>query len=139
MNLYLAPAFFCYLLGKAFRQDSLYVIIPSASSGLLLCTNFLLTITFSTKVVGKVAVLGFWVIVTFAVCWLPFLTRLEDASTVFHRLFPVGRGLYEDKVANFWCSVSPFLKMKVWFDNTVLFKIWYAQSSGLASIAVRHL
>lgn len=25
---------------------------------------------------------------------------------VVHRMFPFARGLYEDKVANFWCSIS---------------------------------
>ena len=51
--------------------------------------------------------LGLTVLVTFALCWLPFLTTFEDIQAVFVRLFPVNRGLYEDKVSNFWCAVSP--------------------------------
>ena len=39
----------------------------------------------------------------FALCWLPFLTSLDQAKQVLHRLFPFARGLFEDKVANFWC------------------------------------
>jgi alpha-1,3-glucosyltransferase len=27
-------------------------------------------------------------------------------------MFPFARGLFEDKVANFWCAVSPFLKLR---------------------------
>ena len=30
----------------------------------------------------------------------------EAVLQVLHRMFPFARGLYEDKVANFWCSVS---------------------------------
>ncbi len=33
---------------------------------------------------------------------------------VLVRLFPVGRGLYEDKVASIWCAVDPILKLKAW-------------------------
>jgi alpha-1,3-glucosyltransferase len=32
---------------------------------------------------------------------------------VFSRVFPVSRGLYEDKVATVWCAVSPLLKLQV--------------------------
>ena len=28
------------------------------------------------------------------------------------RLFPFNRGLFEDKVANVWCSIDPLLKLK---------------------------
>ncbi len=28
------------------------------------------------------------------------------------RLFPVGRGLFEDKVGSLWCAVDPVLKLK---------------------------
>lgn len=29
-----------------------------------------------------------------------------------HRVFPVARGLFEDKVANFWCALNVFIKLK---------------------------
>jgi hypothetical protein len=67
-----------------------------------------------------VAVLG-----TFAVCWAPFFLDggVDTALQVVNRIFPVGRGLFEDKVANFWCSVSPVLRMKEWFSVPALIKI----------------
>jgi alpha-1,3-glucosyltransferase len=34
-------------------------------------------------------------------------------NDVFTRVFPVTRGLYEDKVATVWCSLSPLLKLQV--------------------------
>lgn len=52
------------------------------------------------------------VLASFLLCWLPFLTEREHALQVVRRLFPVDRGLFEDKVANIWCSVNVFLKIK---------------------------
>ena len=34
------------------------------------------------------------------------LVRPKAVLQVLHRMFPFARGLYEDKVANFWCSIS---------------------------------
>jgi alpha-1,3-glucosyltransferase len=48
----------------------------------------------------------------FAVLWSPFADDFGAVKQVLSRLFPVSRGVFEDKVANFWCSVSPFLKLK---------------------------
>jgi alpha-1,3-glucosyltransferase len=39
-----------------------------------------------------------------------FTATLND---VFSRVFPVTRGLYEDKVATVWCALSPLLKLQV--------------------------
>eukprot|EP00438_Fugacium_kawagutii_P014578 Skav210156 [mRNA] locus=scaffold1811:19851:26076:+ [translate_table: standard] len=36
----------------------------------------------------------------------------EALLQVLHRMFPFARGLYEDKVANFWCSISVVLKVQ---------------------------
>ena len=54
--------------------------------------------------IGKLAVT---VLGCFAVLWAPYLRSLDSTLQVLSRLFPVGRGLYEDKVANVWCTVSP--------------------------------
>ncbi|GAB5575143.1 dolichyl pyrophosphate Man9GlcNAc2 alpha-1 [Prionailurus iriomotensis] len=52
------------------------------------------------------------VVASFILCWLPFCTEREQTLQVLRRLFPVDRGLFEDKVANIWCSFSIFLKIK---------------------------
>ena len=65
------------------------------------------------------------------VSWLPFMREGQGQIVlVLERLFPVDRGLYEvgsltaglhhlfsvlctqDKVANFWCTVSPLIKFR---------------------------
>ncbi|KAM4641437.1 dolichyl pyrophosphate Man9GlcNAc2 alpha-1,3-glucosyltransferase [Discoglossus pictus] len=88
MELYHALPFFCYLLGKCFKR----------------------------RITGKGFVLlfqiGVTVIASFAICWIPFLPEVEQIFQVLRRLFPVGRGLFEDKVANVWCSLSILFKIK---------------------------
>ncbi|PHH62387.1 hypothetical protein CDD81_7183 [Ophiocordyceps australis] len=54
---------------------------------------------------------------------LPFLNgHLDNDSTVYallrqvvqilHRVFPFSRGLFEDKVANFWCAANVIIKLR---------------------------
>uniref|UniRef100_A0A6Q2XY36 Alpha-1,3-glucosyltransferase n=1 Tax=Esox lucius TaxID=8010 RepID=A0A6Q2XY36_ESOLU len=71
MELYHSLPFFCYLLGKCFKQGM-------AGRGLFLLVKIAVT-----------------VLVTFTLCWLPFLTDPGQVLQVLHRLFPVGRGLFE--------------------------------------------
>lgn len=96
MTLYFAPCFFVFIASKSVRGRML---------GL-----------------ARIILIGMVVIASFALLWYPFLS-LEQASQVLKRLFPVGRGVFEDKVANFWCSVSPVLKIKQMFAPEHLFKI----------------
>ncbi|KAM6305896.1 dolichyl pyrophosphate Man9GlcNAc2 alpha-1,3-glucosyltransferase [Aegotheles albertisi] len=88
MELYHSLPFFCYLLGKCFKKGL-------KGKGLALLT----------KIAGTV-------VVSFAVCWLPFCTDMEQIMQVLRRLFPIDRGLFEDKVANIWCSLTVIVKIK---------------------------
>ncbi|XP_056133277.1 dolichyl pyrophosphate Man9GlcNAc2 alpha-1,3-glucosyltransferase [Lampris incognitus] len=88
MELYHALPFFCYLLGKCIKQGLM-------GKGLFLLLRVALT-----------------VLVAFALCWLPFLSDLSQASQVVRRIFPVTRGLFEDKVANTWCSLNLLIKIR---------------------------
>ncbi|KAK1339936.1 hypothetical protein QTO34_018500 [Cnephaeus nilssonii] len=90
MELYHSLPFFCFLLGKCFKKG-------------LKGKGFVLFIKLACTVVAS-----------FVLCWLPFVTEKEQTLQVLRRLFPVDRGLFEacDKVANIWCSLSVFLKIK---------------------------
>ncbi|KAF7721201.1 Mitochondrial beta-keto-acyl synthase [Apophysomyces ossiformis] len=83
MALYYAPAVFAFLLGKCFQKG------PSLF--------FKLAIT---------------VMLTFGILFAPWLTSLDDFLQVVHRIFPVARGLYEDKVANVWCALNIVIKLR---------------------------
>jgi alpha-1,3-glucosyltransferase len=96
MELYHAFPFFFFLLGKALQEDKW----------------FLTVVKFGTCVIG-----------TFLICWLPFLTSIGSIQQVLHRLFPFNRGLYEDKVANLWCTISVLVKLKFILPEPVLVQL----------------
>jgi len=66
--------------------------------------------------------LGLVVISMFFVIWIPVLKH--DPFAVIKRLFPFERGLYEDKVANFWCTLNLIVKIRSKFDQGTLTKLW---------------
>lgn len=57
-------------------------------------------------------VLGAVTAATFGLLWWPWLSSMESMLTVVERLFPLRRGLFEDKVANFWCSFNIVYKIR---------------------------
>ena len=100
MELYHALPFFFYLLGICWRQRT---------------------------VVGKLSKLvtiGLAVVISFAVIWAPFIALGPDAVLqVLRRVFPFDRGLFEDKVANFWCALDVLVKLKQKMAITDLTKL----------------
>ena len=69
--------------------------------------------------------LGVTVIVTFAIVFFPFLDSFEHILQAIIRIFPLQRGLYEDKVANFWCAVNIIIKLREMFEIHMLTRIRY--------------
>jgi alpha-1,3-glucosyltransferase len=58
-------------------------------------------------------------ILTNALLWYPWLSSKEHFQSVIQRIFPIRRGLFEDKVASFWCVFNNFYKfMKLWDQPT---------------------
>lgn len=89
MSLYYAPVFFCCLLRKCFMEP-----------------------TITAKAVRFVH-LGVTVVTTFGILWMPFcIWHSEEESCassllqVLSRQFPFSRGIFEDKVANIWYTLS---------------------------------
>jgi alpha-1,3-glucosyltransferase len=101
MALFYALPFFFYLLGISLKKGLVYKI----SCSLSMLKNVGARLTFFT-------VLAISVITTFVACLTPFLSSIEDVKQVFIRVFPVQRGLYEDKVANFWCAANVLIKFR---------------------------
>lgn len=66
------------------------------------------------------------VILAFIVIWLPFLKNFETFGNVVFRLFPVARGVFEDKVANIWCTVNVAYKLRNTLTNAALAKVCLA-------------
>lgn len=68
---------------------------------------------------AAIARLGLAVTATFVVVWAPFLANPSAALHVLHRIMPLKRGLYEDYVANFWCTTSMLVKWRNIFSQQV--------------------
>lgn len=107
MELYFAPAFFFFLLGKAVHTAPSWF---AASR--------------------RIAALGFVVIATFVLVCLPFLLDADTALALLRRVFPTGRGLFEDKVASLWCAIQPVIKLKRILSQGALLKL-SAAATGL--------
>lgn len=97
MELYHALPFFFYLLGHSFTKDS----VKSTGTGQKFMNG-----------VKNVAILGITVLFSFALIWAPWLQSIDHLKQLLHRLFPVARGVFEDKVSNVWCIVNVFYKLK---------------------------
>ena len=81
---------------------------------------------YSPRPITGIFLLGISAVGTFVLCWLPFLLQpdpIEAAGHVLSRQFPFDRGLYEDKVANVWCSISLVIKLKQLLSPSSLIKL----------------
>ncbi|CAF0816208.1 unnamed protein product [Brachionus calyciflorus] len=118
LHLVLSSLFFTMALN--YKQMELYHALP--------IFFYLLGLCFKSNIFKngfvKLVFIGSTVILTFLILWLPFiLNGLDSVAQVVTRIFPIKRGLFEDKVANFWCSISPFIKLKENFSLDTLTKL----------------
>ncbi|KAJ6253815.1 dolichyl pyrophosphate protein [Anaeramoeba flamelloides] len=96
----------CFYLGCFYKQMNLYYAIPFA-------------IYYLTQLIKKkkyrVLFLGFPFIsiCCLSITFLPWLlTSVDSLKQVIHRIFPFERLIYEDKLANFWCLISPIIDFR---------------------------
>lgn len=101
MELYHALPFFCYLLG---------ICLPK--KGQTLRSGFV-----------RLVKISFIVILSFLFVWLPFLRKKDLSFQLIHRIFPLARGVFEDKVANVWCCINVVYKLHNAFSNIDMAKI----------------
>jgi|SRR5882762_2050156 len=117
MALYYAPAIGSYLLGKC--------IYLGFSQGYVLVHSSLKQYSLSPR--GHLFIrLGLVTCITFILLFLPFLPPFSQISAILDpitRIFPFNRGLFEDKVANFWCASNIAFKWKNWASRDALVKL----------------
>ncbi|KAK0558080.1 Glucosyltransferase-like protein [Tilletia horrida] len=85
MALYYAPAVFAIMLGRCW--------------GLAAHVGF-------DRGLALFSGLAIFTTLTFVIMFHPWLTSPEQFLQVIHRIFPLARGIFEDKVANIWCFLS---------------------------------
>ena len=116
MELYHALPFFCLLLGKCLQQK-----------------------TVSQKLL-KLIKISLSVISAFVIIWSPFLYQgPSSVMDVLTRIFPFNRGLFEDKVANFWCALDVVYKLRQELAIPELAKLCLATTFTLSLPANIHL
>lgn len=129
MTLYFAPAIFSYLLGTC--------LWPRLNIGRLIAIACVTSLAFVAMVAPLLlaALLDGRApnVASADILQLPFtvpglgrdsaiFTVLVQLGQMGHRVFPFSRGLFEDKVANFWCALHTFYKLKR-FETATLQKL----------------
>jgi len=132
MALFYAPAIFAYLLGSCVtpRIDIgrfLSIALATIVSFAMLFAPFLLSTAYDQYRGVSVSDYPQPPQLQALLSILPF--RIEKDSIIYptllqltqsiHRVFPFSRGLFEDKVANLWCSLHQFHKLTRYSSTTV--------------------
>lgn len=138
MALYYAPAIFAYLVGVCFfpRLNPLrflsIAIITLLSFAALLAPLYLgslydfhqgIDARGRPELIGKPGPLPILTPYSYLVdphAW--YYPLVQQTAQLLYRVFPFGRGLFEDKVANFWCAVNVAIKLKS-YDSEFLQRI----------------
>lgn len=113
----------CFVLALNYKQMELYHALPFFFYLLRMC---FVGIPYKGKiqyVINKFNRLAIPVISTFIIVWYPFLNSWENISQLLIRLFPLNRGIFEDKVSNVWCFINVFVKLKSLYTNEEMAKI----------------
>lgn len=129
-NHYLASFFF--VLSLSFKQMALYYAPVIFSYLLGICV-------FPNLNVFRLAAIGSVVIASFSVILAPFIAfgSTSQLQQILHRVFPFARGLWEDKVANLWCTLNTFIKLKNLFTSSQLqLASLLATSTGMLPVMI---
>lgn len=109
---------FAYLLGKCFwlgRGQGFVLYFSMVSFGYRTDS--------SARSLTLFVNLGFAVIATTLAILAPFLSTPDTVLQIAHRVFPFARGIFEDKVANFWCTVNVVIKLRTIFSEGTLARL----------------
>jgi alpha-1,3-glucosyltransferase len=111
------------VLAVNFKQMALYFGLPFAIMALGMIWNVasqryrgsrVKQITYLSLRLAGLAVVF---LLTMAVVWYPWIKETLNGdpkmgvTSVLTRIFPIRRGLFEDKVASFWCVLNNFIKV----------------------------
>ncbi|KAI0354906.1 glucosyltransferase [Trametes cingulata] len=111
----------CFVLSLGFKQMALYY--APAIGGYLLAKCIYLGPSDGARLFARLALVT---VASFVVLFLPFIPPFAPARAILDpltRIFPFNRGLFEDKVANFWCATNVVLKWKFWASQGFLVKL----------------
>lgn len=116
-----------FTLALNYKQMSLYYSLPF----FWYIASLNLRVKPLWKGLRNIVLIGFIVVSTTALLFLPFLSSKESLLQVIHRIFPFYRGVFEDKVANIWFSLSILYKYRNFYTLEQLLRA----SAGLTLLA----
>uniref|UniRef100_A0A1B6CZU3 Alpha-1,3-glucosyltransferase n=2 Tax=Clastoptera arizonana TaxID=38151 RepID=A0A1B6CZU3_9HEMI len=119
-NIVLSSFIFCAAI--SYKQMELYHSLPFFFYFLGLCWNEMRYYSLKRGLINLI-IISLVVIISFMIIWFPFIIDLSQLIQVFHRIFPIARGIFEDKVSNIWCVVNIFYKLRLFFDNEGMAKL----------------
>jgi len=124
-----------FTLALSYKQMSLYYSLPFfwyiASSNIRVKPVW--------KGIRNIILVSIVVSMTFGFIFSPFISDKEIILQVLKRLFPFDRGLFEDKVANFWFCLSIFYKYRKFSSTEDLLRASTLLTSLLSLPAGLHL
>lgn len=115
-----ASVMFC--LALMYKQMELYHALPFFFYLSGVCFSIFNKQGFLQSLVKLISI-GSAVVLTILLVCLPFINKLENALQLLIRLFPIARGVFEDKVANVWCVLNIAYKLKVLLSNEEMAKL----------------
>lgn len=112
---------FLFILALNYKQMELYHALPFFVY--ILGTNTPINRRLISKCWSNLFYVTCTVLVTFLLVWFPFVWNGRTFFSVIVRLFPLARGVFEDKVANIWCTINVVFKLRYLFENIQLAQI----------------
>ena len=113
----LAAAAMCFSLAINAKQTALYYAPAVFFELLTRCGDS----TTKSSFLKRLSLVAFVTIATFFACWYP-LIRAEAAQQALRRVFPVNRGVFEDKVGNFWYVAQVVFRLRDKLSKDLLVK-----------------
>uniref|UniRef100_A0A0N5AJE6 Alpha-1,3-glucosyltransferase n=1 Tax=Syphacia muris TaxID=451379 RepID=A0A0N5AJE6_9BILA len=111
VNVHLSFGSLLFVLAVHFKQMELYHALPFAL--------FLLSPAIRLLIFRALSI-GFVIALSVISLWWPLRHTDGFPLTILHRIFPFYRGIFEDKVANFWCFMNVIIKLKQRFSTEFL-------------------
>jgi alpha-1,3-glucosyltransferase len=120
MALYYAPAIFIYLLSISFPTLTRPNISLLLSLGLAVITAFLAMFApfFLPQSIFEAILRRNFTALLNPQSWRDI--SFDGPLQIFRRVFPFGRGLWEDKVANTWCATNTLIKWRAIYSTPTL-------------------
>lgn len=112
-----------FVMALNYKQMELYHALPFFFYLFRNCFGYRANIGKFCNLIYKFNRLAVAVISCFIIIWFPLMDSWETVEQVVTRLFPLKRGVFEDKVSNVWCFINVFYKLKLRYSNEAMAKL----------------